>query len=172
MEVVTSTPQLPYSRETSLPTPWIGGFVGPRLDLDACGEKSHATSGNWTPSVQPVDHRFSDWAMPASSSSYCTFGIEICAVLRSDCLVLELITKLSWFIHVFNFAYRNISSLLVNKKTGLRVFWRLWRLSTPLPPFWCFMSSQILNAHVNQTVDPPEIRCTKDTSILVSQQHA
>jgi hypothetical protein len=38
----------------------LGGWVGPGVDLDVT-EKIIAPAGNWTPAVQPVARRYTNW---------------------------------------------------------------------------------------------------------------
>jgi hypothetical protein len=48
---------------------WIQGWVGPRADLEA--------AGNRTPAVQPVDRRYPDSAVPAPNTTtdyHCNYG--------------------------------------------------------------------------------------------------
>jgi hypothetical protein len=53
----------------------IGGWVGPRADLDGCG-KSRPPPGFDPRTVQPVASRYTDWAIPARTVTWfaCTFA--------------------------------------------------------------------------------------------------
>ena len=61
--VVNATLRPLYSRERP-GTPCIGGWVGPRADLDGCG-KSRPHRDLDTRTVQPVASRYTDWAITA-----------------------------------------------------------------------------------------------------------
>jgi hypothetical protein len=46
---------------------WMGGRTGPRAGLDAVElrDKFLASAGNRSPTIQPVAHRYTNWAIPA-----------------------------------------------------------------------------------------------------------
>ena len=62
--VVNATPRPLYPLERP-GTHCIGGWVGPRADLDGCG-KTHPTAPGFDPrTVQSVASRYTDWSIPS-----------------------------------------------------------------------------------------------------------
>jgi hypothetical protein len=61
-------------KEIAPNTHWIGGWVGPRAVLDAMVKRKipspRQESNPWTPIVQPVAQRHTDWAITALASSF------------------------------------------------------------------------------------------------------
>jgi hypothetical protein len=61
--VVNATPRLLFPQEKP-GTLCLGGYVGPRADLDGCG-KSRPPPGFDLRTIQPVTSRYTDYAIPA-----------------------------------------------------------------------------------------------------------
>jgi hypothetical protein len=56
---------LPSGKE--LPVHFLGDWVSPRIGISTVKEEQSPTSAeNWSPAVQPVGHRYTDGAIPAS----------------------------------------------------------------------------------------------------------
>jgi hypothetical protein len=56
---------IPPGKGTPPGTHWIGGWVGPRANLDICYRKNNfASAGDETSIVQSVVRRYTDWATP------------------------------------------------------------------------------------------------------------
>jgi hypothetical protein len=90
-------------RERDPGTHWIGGWLGPRVVLDAVVKRKipspHRESNTRTPIVQPVAQRYTDWAITALS-------IITHALLLSHCFVTK------WSIYSQRIILSGISFLL------------------------------------------------------------
>jgi hypothetical protein len=60
-----ATAILPLGKEAVVSI--VGGWVGPRARLDTGEEKNHAPLWDWTATIQPIAHCYTDWTVPASS---------------------------------------------------------------------------------------------------------
>jgi hypothetical protein len=69
--MVSITPQPLYLPEKGLGTHWAGGWVSPRIGLDAMGKKIFLPCTEWTPSPMfssPQPGRYINWSIPAQQT--------------------------------------------------------------------------------------------------------